>query len=95
MDRQLAELFLQQGRLLERSKAQRDALTGQLVPLQRAAQQADSVLGLLLGTALYLQKNPWIVAVAALGLALIRPQRVWTWGERGLSLWRIWQRLHG
>lgn len=94
MNRRLAELYSQQGRLLERSAAQRASLIRQLAPLQRVLQRADTTLATLRSGALYVLQYPLVLAAAVLGLVLLKPRRAWRWGVRGLWLWRTWGNLH-
>ncbi len=93
MNRQLVDLYLQQGRLLERIAVQRADLKRQLMPLQRTAQRADAALLLLQQSVHTLRSHPLTVAAALALLVILKPRRAWAWGVRGLWLWRHWQRL--
>jgi len=93
MNQSLTDLYQQQGRLLERSAAQRAALLRQLTPLTLAAQRTDLAVATLQRSVLYLKSHPLPVLLAVLGLVLLKPQRAWRWAASGWSLWRLWQRL--
>lgn len=93
MNRRLVDLYLQQGRLLERIAVQRADLRRQLEPIHRAAQLADSALAVLKQTVQTLQSTPLLVSAAVVMLVLLKPKRAWAWGMQGLWLWRSWQRL--
>jgi len=93
MNRRLAELYLQQGRLLERIAMQRVQLRQQLTPVERAVQRTDAALAALQRKVQTLKNHPLTVALAALVLILLKPKRAWVWGKRGLLLWRSWQLL--
>jgi len=93
MNPRLAELYLQQGQLLERIAIQRRQLRQQLVPVERAVQRTDATLAVLQQTVQTLKSHPLTVALVAAGLILLKPQRAWVWGWRGLFLWRRWQQL--
>ena len=93
MNHHLADLYVQQGRLLERIAVQRAELKRQLLPVQRTAQRVDAALALLQRALRVLRNHPLSVAAALVGLVLLKPERAWAWGKRGLFLWRSWQRL--
>ncbi len=93
MNRRLVELYLQQGRLLERIEVQRADLKRHISPLQRAAQQADSALMALQNVVQAIRSHPLTVLTLIASLVLLKPRRAWGWGVLGLRLWRNWQRL--
>jgi hypothetical protein len=93
MNPHLADLYQQQGRLLERIATQRQAMAEQWVPVRRAAHGADAVLHWLQRSASYLRSHPLLVATAVTALVILKPRRAWVWGERTLFVWRRWRRL--
>jgi len=93
MNSRLVDLYLQQGRLLERIAVQRADLRRQLAPIARSAQRADAALTVLQQSIQTLRRHPLTVAAALTLVILLKPRRAWAWGVRGLWLWRQWQRL--
>jgi hypothetical protein len=92
MNRNLTELHLQRGRLIERCATQRRTLTHQLTPVRTACQTADRTLAAVRTTILYVQQHPAGVAAFVTALLVLRPRRVWGWLQRGFFLWRAWRR---
>lgn len=93
MNKNLADLYLQRGQLLERIASQRLVLARQLEPLQQAAETGGRVLALLRDGLQSLKNNPLPVLLAVAVLVLLKPRRTWRWLQRGLFVWRRWRVL--
>jgi len=83
------ELALRRQLLQQRSILLRERVTLQATGLRPALDLADQVRA---GLA-WLRDHPVPVAMAALGLALLRPRRSLRWGLRLWSVWRLLTRL--
>lgn len=93
VQKRLIELHLQRGRLLERIATQRDTLSRQIVPLQRALNVGDRIARLADAGKTFVLQHPLAVA-AALGTVLVlRPGRTLRWARRALMAWRTWTAL--
>ncbi len=93
MNRRLADLYLQQGRLLERIAIQRTQWQQQLAPVQHTARRAAALLVVGQQWVQTVRAHPLVLVALAGGLLLLPPRRVVTWAGRGLLVWRAWRGL--
>ena len=91
MDKRLAELYREQGLLIERIASQRTALASQLAPLQKVNAAGERAVNLFQGLARFLKERPLPVLVVAAALVLFKPKGAWRWAQRGLVVWRTWR----
>lgn len=82
---QRLRLAMARERLLERSRMLRLNAVQQSVVLLPALQVGDKVRE----GAQWVRANPEVVAAAAVGLAVLRPRRVWRWSLRIWGGWRL------
>jgi len=95
MSRQLTDLAVRRGRLIERIAFQRAELGRRAQPVQRALDGADRALAAVRKGSAYIRSHPGVVATFAAALAVLKPRRVWRWGRRGFVAWRTWIALRG
>ncbi|MBI4742679.1 MAG: hypothetical protein HY777_14270 [Betaproteobacteria bacterium] len=99
MSRQLTDLAVRRGRLIERIAFQRADLGRRAQPVQRALYGADRALAAVRKGSDYVRSHPGIVgsfvATFVAALAVLKPRRVWRWGRRGFVAWRTWTALRG
>jgi len=91
MNAKRLEIALKKQRLLERSAALREELGGHvsgLVPLLSAADRVRA-------GANWLGAHPYLVGLAATGLAFAKPRITWRWTRRLFLAWHLWRRLNG
>ncbi len=93
MNKPLAELYLERGRLLERIAHQRVAVAQQLAPLQHAAEVGSRFLVMASQGVAFVKARPWVVALTVSILLIAKPRRVLPWVLRGVGLWRGWRAL--
>lgn len=86
-ERRLA-LALRQQVLLQRSEQGRTALASMLGPVRQPLALADR----LLSAVSWLRAHPEGLLAAVAVLAVLRPRRVWRWGLRLWSGYRLWRR---
>ena len=91
MEKQLIELHLQRGRLIERIAQQRGTLARQLAPVRVACDAMDLVVATARDAAGFVQRHPVGVATGAAALVAMRPRQAWRWLKRGLLVWRGWR----
>lgn len=91
MDKRLAELHVERGRLIERIASQRISLASQLVPLHKATAAGERAAHLFQGLVQYLKDRPLPVLMVAAALMLFKPKGAWRWAQRGLFVWRAWR----
>jgi hypothetical protein len=82
-------LALTRERLIERSGRLRNEAAAQSVVLLPALEAGDRVRE----GVQWLRVHPQIVAATLVGLAVVRPRRVWRWGLRAWAGWRLLQQL--
>ncbi len=82
-------LALKRERLVERSRALRCEAVAQSAALEPILGLGDGIRT----CAGWLQAHPGTVAAFAVGVAVVRPRRVWRWGRRLWAGWRLLQRL--
>jgi hypothetical protein len=95
MNRRIDELFLRQGRLIERIAGQREALRRNFEPVTAALGQVDyAVAGIRLG-AEYCRRHA-LVASAVAGVFLIfKGKAALRWAGWAFSLWKSWRAVDG
>ena len=94
MQRQIAELHLRRGRLLERVAMQRAVLADQCYPVHAALDRTDRFLGGIQTAIDYLRSHPLGSAVVAFAaLYMVKPARAWRWSARAFSAWQTWRML--
>lgn len=95
MTNRLIELAVKRGRLQERIAGQRATLARQALPLVDALAMTDQVVVTGRRGLDYLRAHPGQLAGAVAVLAVLRPKRVWRWGQRAFVAWEIWRRVRG
>jgi hypothetical protein len=94
MQRQIAELHVHRGRLLERIALQRAVLADQCYPVHAALDRTDRVFGSIQATVYYLRTHPLgSAALAFAALYIVKPARAWRWSARAFSAWQTWRAL--
>ena len=94
MQRQIAELHVRRGRLLERVALQRAVLADQCYPVHAALDRTDRFLGGVQAVVHYLRTHPLVSAGAAFAaLYVVKPARAWRWSARAFSAWQTWRVL--
>ncbi len=91
--RQLNELHLRRGRLLERIAAQRRDLTEAMVPVRTALATTDRVVAYVRNGVAYVKAHPSIALIAVAALFVLKTGRTLRWARRGFFAWRTWQAL--
>lgn len=91
MNRQLNEIHLRRGRLLERIAAQRADLGRDLRPVRASLSRIDRVVGRIRSATDYVKRHPSIAALAVAGLFAIRKEGAWRWTKRAFFVWRAWR----
>ena len=89
MNERRLRLALKRERLVERSRALRREAVAQSAALEPVLGLGDRIRA----GAGWLRAHPGAVAAFAVGVAVMRPRRVWRWGRRLWSGWRLVQRL--
>ena len=94
MQRQIAELHLRRGMLLERVALQRAVLAEQCYPVHAALDRTDRFLGGIQSAIHYLRIHPiGSAALAFTALYVAKPARAWRWSARAFSAWQTWRVL--
>ena len=91
MDRQLNELHLRRGRLLERIAVQRADLERDLRPVRASLSRVDRVIGRVRSLTDYIKRHPSIIALGVAGLFMVRTEGAWRWTKRAFFAWRAWR----
>lgn len=91
MKKSLVELRLERVLLTQRIAAEREAITRQLAPFQRAAETSDKVSAFVARGVAYVRQHPLTMAAAVGLLVLLKPRRSLRWAQRGFVLWRSWR----
>lgn len=91
MNRQLNEIHLRRGRLLERIAAQRADLKRDLRPVRTSLSRVDRVIGRVRSAADYIKRHPSIVALGVASLFMVRTEGAWRWTKRVFFAWRAWR----
>ncbi|GHU30575.1 hypothetical protein AGMMS50256_17720 [Betaproteobacteria bacterium] len=93
MNRRPDDLFLQQGRLIERIAGQREALRRDFGPVEVALGKVDfAVAGVRSGVE-YFRHHALLTSALAGALLIFKGKAALRWGERAFSLWRSWRAL--
>ncbi len=93
MNRQLIELGIRRGRLIERIATQRATLTRDLQPIHHALNTADRTLAAVRAGTDYVKRHPGLVAALVALFVVRKPRRAWRWGKRGFVAWRTWRTI--
>jgi hypothetical protein len=93
MNKHMADLHRERGRLIERIASQRMILAGQLLPLRKVAATGERAASLLQGLVRYVKDRPLPVLMLAAALVLFKPKGAGRWAQRGLFVWRTWRVL--
>lgn len=88
-----AALAARQQQLLTRSALLRHELGHQLRGVQRPLALGDALAARVRAAWRWLRAHPAVPAAALVGVAVLRPRRVWRWGLRLWWGWRSWRRL--
>lgn len=91
MNRQLNEINLRRGRLLERIAAQRADLERDLRPVRASLSRVDRVVGRIRSVTDYIKRHPSLVALGVAGLFMVRTDGAWRWTKRAFFVWRAWR----
>ena len=91
MNKTLAELNLERGRLLERIAYQRQTLAQQWIPVHDAEQAGRRLLERWAAGVQFVKSRPWLFAVLLATVWVVKPRRVWPLVVRGAALWRGWR----
>lgn len=91
MNRQLNEIHLRRGRLLERIATQRADLGRNLRPVHASLSKIDRVIGRIRSVTDYIKRHPSIAALAVAGLFAVRKEGAWRWTKRAFFAWRAWR----
>ena len=95
MNRQLDNLLLRRGRLLERIATQRKALQHDMVPVSAALGRADSAVAGVRSIVDYVRHHPVVTSVTVATVLIFKGKTVFRWAGRGFSLWQTWRVLLG
>ncbi|MBC7610781.1 MAG: hypothetical protein H7228_14620 [Polaromonas sp.] len=87
----LAQLQLERGLLLERISGQRATLVLQLAPWQKASDAGQRTVALFRGGVQYVKDHPLAILLAVSALVVFRPSSALRWAQRGLFVWRSWR----
>jgi hypothetical protein len=87
------ELFLRQGRLIERIAGQREALRRDFEPMTTALGKVDlAVAGVRLG-AEYLRRHALVTSAVAGVFLIFKGKAALRWAGWAFSLWKSWRAL--
>lgn len=89
MNQRLLELATRRGELMAHIAVQRANIAAHTTPFEQMLGRADRIVA----GASWLKKRPQLIIAFFVGLALVRPRRVWRWGKRAFFLWRSWKAL--
>ncbi len=95
MNRQLDDLLLQRGRLIERIAGQRSALRQNAQPVSAVLARADRVVDKVRFGVGYIRQHPVLVSSGAALLLILKGKKMWHWSKRAFSLWQSWRLLQG
>ena len=95
MNRQLDELLLRRGRLLERIARQREVLRDDFVPVSAALGKADSAVSGVRSFVDTIRRHPIVTTVVAASVVIFKGKTVLRWAGKGFSLWQTWRVVQG
>lgn len=95
MNRQLDDLLLRRGRLIERIAGQRAALRNDFVPVSAALGKADSAVAGVRSLVDTIRHHPVVTSVIAATVLIFKGKTVLRWARRGFSLWQTWRVVQG
>ncbi|MDR2452606.1 MAG: hypothetical protein LBE85_12790 [Candidatus Accumulibacter sp.] len=90
MSRQLDELLLRRGRLIERIAGQRGALRHETAPVALALGRVDLVIAGVRSGAEYFCRHALAVSLIAGSLLLFQRKATLRWAGRAFALWKSW-----
>src|SRR5664279_3483036 len=93
MNRQLNELHLLRGRLLERIATQRLVLSHAVLPVSDALRTIDRVVARVNSVGDYVKSHPSLAIVAMAALFFLKSRRVLQWAKRGFFAWQAWRAM--
>lgn len=91
MNRQLDDLLLQRGRLIERIASQRAALRNDFVPVSAVLDKADAAVSGVRSCVDYVRRHPVLVSAVAGTLLIFKGKTMLRWGGKAFSLWQSWR----
>jgi len=95
MNRQLDDLLLRRGRLIERIAGQREALRNDFVPVSAALGKADSAVAGVRSFVDTIRRHPVVTSVLAATVLIFKGKAVLRLAGRGFSLWQTWRWVQG
>lgn len=95
MNRQLDDLLLRRGRLIERIAGQREVLRNDFVPVSAALGKADSAVAGVQSFVDTVRRHPVVTSVVAATVMIFKGKMVLRWARRGFSLWQTWRLVQG
>jgi hypothetical protein len=93
MNRRLNDLFLQQGRLIERIAGQREALQRGFGPVAVALGRIDFAVTKVRFGVKYLSRHVLLTSVLAGTFLIFKGKTALRWTGRAFSLWKSWRTL--
>ena len=90
-NKQLSELQLQRGRLLERIASQRETLRQDFVPVSQALGKVDSAVAAVHSAAAGIRRHPVMASAAVAVLFWAKGKSLLRWGGKAFSLWQSWR----
>ena len=97
MSKSIEQLAHERGRLLERIAHQRNVLSMQFLPVQKAAAASDRAIATTRSFGHYVSDHRAVIGLGATALAALfvvfRPGAFWRLLRRGFVLWRSWRAL--
>ncbi len=93
MNRQLDDLLLQRGRLIERIAGQRSALRQDIQPVSAVLERADSVVDKVRAGVGYIRQHPALVSAGVALLLMLRGRKILQLSGRAFSAWQFWRLL--
>jgi hypothetical protein len=95
MRERLLALAERRARLVASAQAERETLSGMLVPVDAAASFAASLVRVARGLLDQAARYPLAVIAGMAFLVALRPKRTVVWLSRGWSLWRLYRGARG
>jgi hypothetical protein len=87
----LDDLFLQQGRLIERIAGQREALRRDFRPVTAALGKIDFAAACVYSVVEYFRNHALFASALAGALLIFKGRAALRWGGRAYSLWKSWR----